>query len=113
VTPGRSDITKLCVSQPMGDGDTVYVIHGSGFTPGTRITVRLVGVGVSPDRPVADVEGTFAYAIDQGHHFFRGPIKPGNYTVVVTASDGLTASTSFFVNGLVSGQPPGGPPGSP
>ena len=113
VTPGPSDTVKLCVSQPFGDGDTVYVIHGSGFAPGTRITVRLSGVGVSPDHPVADAQGTFNYAIDQGHLFFRGPITPGAYTVVVTATDGQTASTSFLVNGLASGQPPGGPPGSP
>ena len=113
LAPGGSSTVKLCVSQPYGDGDTVYVIHGSGFTPGTRITVRLSGVGVSPDRPVADAQGTFNYAIDQGHHFFRGAITPGAYTVVVTASDGQTASTSFLVNGLASGQPPGGPPGSP
>jgi serine/threonine protein kinase len=113
LNPGSSSTVQLCVSQPYGDGDTVYVVHGSGFTPGARITVRLVGVGVSPDRPVADAQGTFNYAIDQGHHFFRGAITPGAYTVVVTASDGQTASTSFLVNGLASGRPPGGPPGSP
>jgi len=113
LAPGSSSTVGLCVSQPYGDGNTVYVIHGSGFTPGTRITVRLDGVGVSPDHPVTDAQGTFNYAIDQGHLFFRGPIRPGAYTVVVTASDGRTASSSFVVNGLASGQPPGGPPGSP
>ena len=41
------------------------------------VTVTLVGVGASPDHPVTDLEGTFNYAIDQGHRHilghFRGP----------------------------------------
>jgi serine/threonine protein kinase len=99
---------ELCVSQPYGDGDTVYVIHGSGFPPLTPVTIRLDGVGVSPDQPMADLQGTFSYAIDQGHLFFRGPIPPGNYHVVVTASGGRSASASFTVDqGAVGGPPPG------
>jgi hypothetical protein len=104
---------ELCVSQPYGDGDTVYVIHGSGFPPLTPVTVRLDGVGVSPDRPIADLQGTFSYAIDQGHLFFRGPIPPGNYHVVVTASSGRSASASFTVNKGAAAGPPPGPPGPP
>jgi serine/threonine protein kinase len=106
-TPG------LCVSQPFGDGDTVYIIHGSGFAPGVTVTVRLVGVGVSPDHPVTDARGTFNYAIDQGHRFFGGPIPPGTYHVVATGSGGRSASASFLVNPAAEGGLPGPPPGQP
>jgi hypothetical protein len=111
ITPAASSTPQLCVDQPYGDTDTVYVIHGSGFVPGTPVTVRLAGVGVSPERPVADRLGTFNYAIDQGHYFFRGAIPPGTYSAVVTASSGLSASASFRVYPNGSGPPPGPPLG--
>jgi serine/threonine protein kinase len=104
---------ELCVSQPFGDGDTVYIFHGTGFLPFVTITVRLVGVGVSPDHPVTDLEGTFNYAADQGHRFFHGPIPPGNYTVVATAPGGRSASASFRVNQAAAGGRPPGPLGPP
>jgi serine/threonine protein kinase len=112
-SPAQSSTPQVCVSQPYGDGYTVYVIHGSGFPPFTPVTVDLVGVGVSADHPRADMEGTFNYAIDQGHYFFRGPIPPNTYMVVVTGSGGRTASVSFVVHPPGTGQPPGGPPGNP
>ena len=111
-TPG------LCVSQPYGDGYTVYIIHGTGFAPFTTVTVRLAGVGgspdapvTSPDHPVTDLQGAFNYAVDQGHRFFSGPIPPGIYQVTVTAPDGRTASIEFQVNRAANGGPPGPPPG--
>ncbi|MGH3295795.1 MAG: serine/threonine protein kinase, partial [Trebonia sp.] len=68
---------ELCVNQPYGDGDTGYVIHGTGFHKFTTVTVRLVGVGgapyqpvTSPDHPTTDLQGTFNYTVDQGHRFF-------------------------------------------
>jgi serine/threonine protein kinase len=91
---------QLCVSQPFGDGDTVYIIHGNGYVPFLPITIKLVGPGisrVSPDRPVADKQGTFSYAIDQGHYFFRGQIPPGAYSVVVTAPDRGISTIAFLV----------------
>ena len=102
VTPGASSKPKLCVSQPFGDGDTVFVIHGSGFAPGKAVTVGLTGgsisgVRVSTDRPVADQQGTFNYAVDQGHYFFRGEIPPGTYQVRVTGSGGGRFTVSFHV----------------
>jgi hypothetical protein len=112
-SPGQGSTPQVCVSQPYGDGYTVYVIHGTGFPPFTPVTVRLVGVGVSADHPRADMQGTFNYAIDQGHYFFRGPIPPSTYTVVVTGTGGRTASVSFQVHPPGTGQPPGGPQGSP
>jgi hypothetical protein len=104
---------ELCVSQPFGDGDTVFIIHGTGFRRFTTVTVSLVGVGASPDHPVTDVEGTFNYAIDQGHRFFSGTIPPGDYKVVVSASGEHSASATFQVNPAANGGPPGPPPGQP
>ena len=87
--PPAGTTPELCVSQPYGDGDTVYIIHGTGFRPFTPVTVQARRRrGVSPDHPVTDLQGTFNYAIDQGHRFFSGPIPPGDYKVVVTASGG-------------------------
>jgi serine/threonine protein kinase len=104
-----STTPELCVSQPFGDGDTAFVIHGTGFPPFTTVTVRLVGVGTSADHPVADRLGTFNYAIDQGHRFFPRQIPAGNYEVVANASGGRSATATFIVNSL-QGPPPAGPP---
>jgi serine/threonine protein kinase len=110
---------ELCLSQPYGDGDTVYVIHGSGFAPFEPVMVSLDGKGVpSPDRPVTDEQGTFNYAIDQGHVFFHAAIPPGTYHVLVTASGerGVTASFRVYPAGTEprpapqSGPPPSAPP---
>lgn len=103
----------LCVSQAFGDGATVYVIHGSGYAPDALVTVSLAGVGASPVRPVTDQQGTFNYAIDQGHHFFRGPIPPGTYTAVVTAAGERSVRVSFRVHPPGAGPPPGAPPPGP
>jgi len=106
--PGASG-QQLCLNQSFGDGHTVYVVHGSGFQPDTAVTVSIKDHGASPYRPVADQQGTFSYAIDQGHYFFSGAIPPGNYIAVVTGTGGLSASIAFAVNGLAQGAPPGGP----
>jgi hypothetical protein len=110
-TPHQPGTTpELCVSQPYGDGDTVFIIHGTGFQPFVTVTVELAGVGVSPDHPVTDLQGTFNYAIDQGHRFFHEAIPPGTYRVMAMASGGHSASASFRVNSAAGG-PPGPPPG--
>jgi serine/threonine protein kinase len=101
----------LCVSQPIGDGYTLFVIHGTGFPRFTPVTVTIQGVGASPDHPVTDMQGTFNYAIDQGHVFFRQKIPPGTYEVVVTASGVPGVKATFEVNQAAAGGPPGPPPG--
>jgi hypothetical protein len=108
--PGASASPSVTVLQPQGDGNTVFLIHGSGWRPLSRITVALAGHGASPLHPVTDLTGTFNYAIDQGHKFFAGPLPPGVYRVVVTSSAGGRASVRFDV---VPPPPPGGgpPPG--
>jgi Protein kinase domain len=112
-TAAPDSTPELCVAQPSGDGDTVYVIHGSGYVPGKQVTVSLAGVGTAPDRPVTDQQGTFNYAIDQGHVFFRGPIPAGTYTAVATAPGERSVRVSFRVRPPGSGPPPGGPPPAP
>jgi serine/threonine protein kinase len=111
---------ELCVSQPYGDGDTVFIIHGTGFQRFTTVTVKLVGLGVSPDRPatspdhpVTDLQGTFNYAVDQGHQFFGKLIPPGSYEVVVTAPGEPNSTATFQVNPAASGGPPPGQPPPP
>lgn len=89
---------EICVNQPFGDRYTVYVIHGSGFQPLAQVTVEITGVGTSSDRPVTDARGTFSYAIDQGHRFFRGLIPPGVYQVVCSAPGEHSATATFRVD---------------
>jgi hypothetical protein len=101
---------ELCASQPYGDGDTVFVVHGSGFRPFETITVSLAMAGgtlrASSEHPVVDLQGTFNYAVDQGHLFFSGAMPAGDYRVVATEAGGLSASVTFQVNSAASGGPP-------
>jgi hypothetical protein len=101
---GTSSVPELEVAQPFGDGDTVFVVHGSGFVPLTQVQVHLAGHGVARFRPTVDRKGTFNYAIDQGHMFFAGPIPAGQYHVLVTGAQGRRATASFSVG------PPPPPP---
>jgi serine/threonine protein kinase len=94
---GTSTRPKLAMGQYYGDGDTVFVVHGSGFVPGTHVQVRLIGHGVAPFHPTADQAGTFNYAIDQGHVFFAGPIPAGTYHVLVTGARSRQATATFQV----------------
>jgi serine/threonine protein kinase len=117
--PNQTSAPQLCVSEPWGGGDTVFIVHGVGFGTGTAITVSMAGVGVSPDRPVTDQNGMFNYAVDQGHHFFHGKIPVGTYRVTASGG-GRSVSISFRV--YPAGQVPalpappaqsGGPAGPP
>jgi hypothetical protein len=88
---------EIVVNQPMGDANTVFVVHGRGWTPGSQVTIALVGGRQSPRMPVVDMKGTFNYAINQEREFFSGPIPPGNHTVVAAGSGGVKREVSFFV----------------
>jgi hypothetical protein len=96
---------QIAFYQTLGDSHTVFVMHGVGWAPGQPITVALVGVGTSPEHPIVDRAGTFSYAINQGHEFYRGAMPTGTYHVVVTAPDGARAVASF----VVQPPPPLGP----
>ena len=41
------DLQQIMLNQGRGDGYTVFVVHGSGWPPGQRITVRLAGQGLA------------------------------------------------------------------
>jgi hypothetical protein len=99
---------QIAFYQTFGDSNTVFVLHGVGWPTGQKVTVTLSG-RASPEHPVVDGEGTFSYAINQDHEFFRGGLPLGSYRVVVTAPDGARATASFIVQ---PGPPPGagGPP---
>ena len=98
---GRPQIAPY---QRFGDSNTVFVIHGEGWKPGEKITVALSG-RASPVHPIVDDAGTFNYAINQDHEFFRGGLPAGTYQVLVTAPGGARAKASFTVR---SGGPGGG-----
>jgi serine/threonine protein kinase len=101
---------QIALYQTFGDSDTVFVLHGEGWTPGQAVTVALSG-RASPVHPIVDEAGTFSYAINQDHEFFRGGLPAGTYHVLITAPDGARATASFTVHAA----PPGGSgvPGSP
>jgi Protein kinase domain len=92
---GRAAIEML---QPIGDVYTVFVVHGTGWIPLTRVTVTLSGHGAARYRPVVDDQGTFNYAIGQGNAFFPRQIPAGSYQVVVTGAGGRRASARFEVH---------------
>ena len=95
----------MAINQPTGDGNTTFVVLGAGFTPGTRVTIRLVGAGIAPVHPPVDNTGAFNYVVNQDHEFFPGPLPPGPYRVVVTAPGGVRRTATFTVNN--SPLPPG------
>jgi hypothetical protein len=101
IPPGQTAVVPL---QPYGDSYTVFLLHGVGWTPLTRVTVALAGYGTSRNQPVVDGAGTFNIAIGQGYDFFTAPIPPGSYKVVVTGAGGQHATATFQV------RPPPGPP---
>jgi serine/threonine protein kinase len=94
--PPRAGPPTVNVSQPHGDGHTVFVVYGRGWPPGTGVTVALAGGPTSPTRPVVDRAGAFNYAVNQGHEFFPGVLPPGTHTVVVSGG-GRTLQVDFLV----------------
>jgi hypothetical protein len=95
--PPGSGQPYVALSQPAGDGDTIFVVHGQNWPPLARLTVTLVGVRASPVRPVVDRAGMFNYAINQDHEFFRAGMPPGVYEVLVTGPHGRSARARFQV----------------
>jgi len=64
--------------------------------------------------PVVDNAGTFNYAVNQDHEFFRGGLPPGRYRVVASTPGGHRATAGFdVVPANPGGPPPGGGSGPP
>jgi serine/threonine protein kinase len=104
---------QVAFYQTFGDSHTVFVLHGEGWTPGQIVTVTLSG-RVSPVHPVVDEAGTFSYAINQDHEFFRGGLPAGTYHAVASTPNGARAMASFVVHSGGPGSPGHSPPpGSP
>jgi serine/threonine protein kinase len=91
-----SGASKIAVNQSFGDGNTVFVVRGTGWTPGRRIKVTLTGRPVSPAMPIVDLAGTFNYAVNQNHEFFPGALPPGTYHIVVTSYGGSGRAEATF-----------------
>jgi hypothetical protein len=115
VSTQRTSTPTILLNQGSGDASTVFVLHGSGWIPGRRMTVAMTGRGTSPDRPTVDQMGTFNYAINQNHEFYPGRMPPGWHEIVVTESGGGEARTSLrvVIPPPLPGSPPPPPPGSP
>lgn len=75
---------KIVVNQPEGDGYTIFVVHGTGWTPFRRVSIRMGDGRRTPVEPIADRKGTFNYAINQSHEFFPGTLPLGSHRVVAT-----------------------------
>ncbi len=104
-----ADSPHIAMLQPIGDSATVFLIHGTGWVPRSRVTVTMAGRGRSPIRPVVDLKGTFNYAVNQGHEFFPRQLPPGVYHILVTAPGARHARASFQVTTPPPGQVPPGP----
>ena len=92
--PGKP---AIFLNQDVGDSRTTFVVHGQGWPPGKQVTVTLLGFRSSPIRPVADLTGTFNYAINQDHEFLPGALPNGVYTIRVTDAEGARAIARFSV----------------
>jgi serine/threonine protein kinase len=92
----RPAVATLLISQPYGDGHTVFVVQGTGWEAGQQITVEVKGRPASPYKPITDRLGTFNYAINQTHEFWPGPIPVGDYQVEASGG-GHSASAPLKV----------------
>jgi serine/threonine protein kinase len=102
----------LCMAQASGEPSAAFVVHGTGFAPGTPVTVTITGVAPPPTsanimrktatiKPVTGQDGTFSFTVSQ---LFPSPYPLGLFTVEVTGSHGAQASTQFMV--IPQGAPP-------
>jgi hypothetical protein len=89
---------RIEVNQPVGDVNTVFVVHGRGWPVDRPVTVALNGKPTRLPAPKADLAGTFNYAVNQAHEFFASGLPPGRYHVSVQGSGGRRAEASFEVH---------------
>jgi hypothetical protein len=93
--PGRPP-ARLRLGPTVGNGSTVFVVHGQRWPPGQPITVVLNGVNAPAQHTYSDSYGNFTYEINRHHEFFRGRLPIGRYLVVVTGPDGRPLVSAPF-----------------
>jgi serine/threonine protein kinase len=95
---GSGGPPKLIINQPRGDKDTVPVLQGTGWRPGTQVTVRVLGGPTSPVHPVIDRAGSFNYTVNQAHELFPDGLPSGHLVLVASAPGGPQLQVGFEVN---------------
>jgi len=104
----------VCMVQAAGEPGSTFVVHGTGFAPGTPVTVAIAGMSPPPAsanimqktatiKPVTGQDGTLSFIVNR---LFPGQFPLGLFTVEVTGSHGAQASTQFMV--LPVAPPPAG-----
>jgi hypothetical protein len=106
--PGQTPATGtgqpyVAVSQPTGDSQTIFIVHGQNWPALARLTIALAGVRRPAVHALTDRAGMFNYAINQEHEFFARGLPAGIYAVVVTGPGGRTARAGFEVLGPPAG----------
>jgi hypothetical protein len=119
VSPGAS-IVVVPSTIPLSVGGAARVkVYGSGFTPGDRVAIGMVGLVEGKDAwfdtatPsefssfTAKVNGSGLGALIRGRK-----VKPGVYTVIARSDAGITCTAPLVITEEAAGGPPGGGPPS-
>jgi serine/threonine protein kinase len=93
----------LTVDPPIGDPNTVFVLHCTGWPAGRAVTVSLVG-GRSVPAGSVDGGGNFTYTVNQQHELFAGPIPPGVHRIRATAGS-LVETVDIVIDSVGGPQP--------
>ena len=99
-TSQSSGKPQVTLNQTFGDGNSTFVVHGSGLKAGRKVSIRLDSGRVSPQMPVVDFGGTFNYVINQSHEFYAGKIPPGSHRVTVSVAGVPAMGAAFTINNL-------------
>jgi serine/threonine protein kinase len=91
---------QIALNQTMGDGNSTFVVHGSGLKPGRKVSIQMDSGQMSPQMPVVDFGGTFNYVINQSHEFYVGKLPVGSHRVTVSVSGVPKMTAAFTVNNL-------------
>jgi serine/threonine protein kinase len=89
---------KVEASQPRGDSNTHFVVYGRGWTPDSKVTIRVLGGKTSPNPQSVDRAGSFNYNVNQSHEFFPGGLPSGRLTLIVSDDAGHEDRTTVDVN---------------
>jgi hypothetical protein len=79
---------KLVVNQDHGDRNTHPTLQGTGWQPGTTVTVRVLDGPTSSVHPPVDRSGSFNYAANQTGELYPGGLPAGRHLVFVVSGPG-------------------------